>query len=164
MEELAVRRFLRRVRREETGETGLVPADPRRRLASTEARRSGRAGFSLVEVLVTVAIVGSAVVGLLGVVRTQIRATDALRCHSEARLLLQEAADRFQFGEEATEDATGDSLIVGRHGSYQIFFQPDGIPSGDAAVSGDGGVERWKIGVRWKQGGQEHSLVWVAWR
>jgi prepilin-type N-terminal cleavage/methylation domain-containing protein len=92
---------------------------------SSHLRRSER-GFSFVEVLVCLAIIGSSAVVLMGAIRQQALTVSALQRHSEARILLEQMANTFQYG----DGFHADSLVAGVHGTYSVRFQESGHTSG----------------------------------
>ncbi len=134
-------------------------------------------GFSLLEVLVTVAIATAALTTLMGMLRQQVRSVRDLRAHAEARLLLEAAVNRFQYG-----DGEGvESDIVGKHGRYRISFLP-ATPSGEATVDfgsvadpsavaaavpdwfDDLRLLRRIVSVEWREGEETMALSLEAWR
>lgn len=140
----------------------------RRRLKAT-------AGFSLVEVLVTVALLGVVLTAIMGILRHQIRSMASLRSHSEARLYLEQAVDRFQYG----DGAQSDSLIQGRFAEYRLSFAPVSdlddariLPGtwtaepDSAALSllDDGEFHRRRASIRWTEHGRDQALAIEAWR
>ena len=137
--------------------------------------RRGNAGFSLLEVLVTVAIVGVALTVLSGVQRTQMRSLARLRVHAEARLLLAQAVERFQYG----DGVAADSLIAGEYAEYRLAVvdlaeaAAEGAPP--AAQPGDPAAEqrflldvpefgRRRIKIAWAEREGERALALEAWR
>lgn len=149
------------------------------RIRSRSQSLGAESGFSLVEVLVTVAIVGTALTVLLGIMRLQIRSTRVLRSHSEARLLLEGAINRFQYG----DGAHADSLIQGEFGVYRLSFAPapgtgaSALPtasSGERLVSGgvaspgaelldDPQLLRRRVSIGWTDGGRGRDISLDAW-
>lgn len=124
-----------------------------------KARRREQ-GFSLIEVLVTVTIVGTALTGILAIMRAQVRALDVLRTHQEARLLLTRAVERFQYGDGAGPD----SLIAGKYATYALSLRDDPDPASCPAELRRDGLETKTIGIHWTVRGREQALQWSAWR
>jgi prepilin-type N-terminal cleavage/methylation domain-containing protein len=126
------------------------------------AMKAGRCegGFSLIEVLVTVTIVGAALGGILTIMRAQMRALDALRTHQEARLVLERAVDRFQYGDGLAPD----SLVNGKYAAYSLSLHDDPDPAACPIELRRAGLETRKIAIRWTVRGQEQMLIWSAWR
>lgn len=135
-------------------------------------RRHGpRGGFSLIEVLITVALVGSALTALLGTLRTQTRSVGRLRSHQEARLLLEQAVERFQYGDGCETDST----IQGQHGVYRLSFSPAALTDngGSSSPSPEGKapsvletpeLHLRRVSVHWGGEGKETRISMHAWR
>lgn len=123
----------------------------------TNRAHGSQAGFSLVEVLVTVAIVGSALTVLLGTLRAQVHSLRELRSHSEARLLLEQAVNRYQYG----DGAESDSLIVGMHGEYALSFED---VAGPADIIGDRRFLCRRVVVQWSTDDKSSGISIDAWR
>lgn len=141
----------------------------RRTVPALGRRRSE--GFSLTEVLVTTAIVSAALVALFTILRRQIRTEEALRAHTEARLILDQTAARFQIG----DGAEADSLIRGRSGVFSLSFrdaprESTGVArsrsrdAGADRLPGEERIRRRRIAVSWSDRGREQELSVVAWR
>ena len=81
--------------------------------------RHSAAGFSLLEVLVTVALVGVSLTVLSGIQRTQMRSLAKLRAHAEARLLLGQAVERWQYGDVLSTLAT--SAVYSEHAPDRVW-------------------------------------------
>lgn len=114
----------------------------------------GNAGFSLLEVLVAVAVIGGSLSVVIGALGSQARAADGFCRQQEARSVLDDAVERFQFG----GCAFGDSLITGRYAVYELQIEMPplaGIP---------GNVEPGVISLRWKDHDQERHASMNAWR
>ncbi len=139
------------------------------------ARKHSAAGFSLLEVLVTVAIVGVALTVISGIQRMQIRSLGNLRSHAEARLLLEQAVDRFQYGDATTAD----SLIAGEFSEYRLAFidvvDLEASGSQPAALPDDPVAEQMQlldvpefssrlVEISWDERGAEQQLAIEAWR
>ena len=83
------------------------------------------------EVLVAVVVTGTAVTALMGILRSQVGRPIA-PIPSEARLILEEAANRFQYGDGQEEER----LVAGKYGEYHLFFLSAGeTGAGDAGTT-----------------------------
>ena len=137
--------------------------------------RHDAAGFSLLEVLVTVALVGVSLTVLSGIQRTQMRSLAKLRAHAEARLLLEQAVERFQYG----DGLAADSLIAGEYAEYRLAFADLAESAEEGAqpvtLPGDPEAEqlfllnvpefgRRSVAIVWDDRGAEQQLAIEAWR
>lgn len=141
-------------------------------------RRPGAAsrGFSLVEVLVTVALVASAMTAIMGVARRQVRTTALLRTHAEARGLLAQTASRFQCG----YGCPSDTLIQGQFAEYRLSSAAEPAQSAEPPLGSGGPAGRRgadasdplkdsamvhkRIEIRWQDIDRERSIAVDAWR
>jgi len=123
-------------------------------------------GFSLLEVMVTVVIIAGALAILLGILRLQIRSMRDLRIHTEARTLLQEKADQFQYG----SGAESEDEIQGKYSLYLVTFTAiadSGSSETDAVALGslsDSRLKHRRIQIRWSDREGEKNLWLDAWR
>jgi len=141
-------------------------------------RLKGWEGFSFIEVLVALAIIAGAVTVVIGGLRKQVRTTRVLQVHSEARMILQQVADRFQYGEGAPTDST----VTGEFQEYRIRFrevgedgdQPIDLPEGEAppatfelppeTAGEQERLEKYVISVSWIEDEAPNDLRVEAWR
>ncbi len=137
-------------------------------------------GFSLIEVLVTVAIITVSLVVLFGAMRQQIFVVQKLRPHSEARILLNQAVNQFQYGDSI--ETVGQ--VRGQYGEYNISFQDlpverrplrflttiqDEFPTAPEVDYETGDIneqalECKQINIKWQVGSEEQALSVDAWR
>lgn len=116
------------------------------------------------------AIVGGSIVVILGGFRQQIHTTKALQAHSEARILLEQIADGFQYGETTPSD----SVVVGTHAKYVVkFSDPPAVEAhGRGTITGSsesptielGRLKKFRITVSWEESGKGNQIGLDAWR
>lgn len=113
-----------------------------------ELRRYGQKGFSLIEVLVSLAIFLVAGMGLMSLLLTGMLVGQRNVLHGEARRLAGEAMTALQ--------------IV----SYDTLPAFDGLPSGEGAIQvlrtvesdvPESGQTRLTVTASWQRAGQEHN-------
>ena len=112
------------------------------------------AGFSLLEAVVALTIVGTASVGALAAFGTQLRATDRARRALEARALADDRLARLRLASASELEPLADSL---RSGRFTAPFEAYAWEADSRAIPGRKDVFELIVDIRWDDGGYSES-------